>query len=498
LITARTGKPVTISSELSSALDAPRRALTAALNARLISRISRLIEAVGRAMKQLGIACPLMIVKGDGTLALAETVALRPIETVMSGPAASLVGARWLSGLDSFIMSDMGGTTTDLGIVVDGRLQIADEGAEIGGWRTMVKAADVRTVGLGGDSEVQIGMNGAITVGPSRIVPLSLLGSRFPEMLDLLGGDLAETEGGSLHGKFVVRPFGSGARAETAELSPREAEIMASIGDRPIAMRKVATSSGAQRTLAGLRRKGLVQLCGFTPSDAAHVLGLQNNWSAEAALIGAQLCARFRDMKAPTVERAREFAQIVWSETVRLSARSVLDSALGGGRRDGDLVDLVCRGEPQAGFTRIALSPVFPVVAVGGPVKIYYGEVARRLACEVVFSDYCDVANAVGAATGVVARTVSIAIEGDGNGLFRAHGPNGVQQFTAGAAALAWAGALAEETARNAVLAMGASAIEVRMAVKKHLLPDAVDDNGLLEAVVTAEAIGRPDLVTAA
>ena len=256
IITGKTGKPVTISSELSSALDAPRRALTAALNARLISRISRLIEAVGRAMRQLGIACPLMIVKGDGTLALAETVALRPIETVMSGPAASLVGARWLSGLDSFIMSDMGGTTTDLGIVVDGRLQIADEGAEIGGWRTMVKAADVRTVGLGGDSEVHIGMNGSMTVGPGRIVPLSLIGSRFPETLDLLGADLADNEGGSLHGKFVLRPFGSGQYQDSVELSPREREIMALVGDRPIAIRKVAMSSGAQRSLAGLRRQG--------------------------------------------------------------------------------------------------------------------------------------------------------------------------------------------------------------------------------------------------
>ncbi|MBL8905747.1 MAG: hydantoinase/oxoprolinase family protein, partial [Rhizobiales bacterium] len=279
IITRKTRKPVTISSELSSALDAPRRALTAALNARLISRISRLIEAVARAMKQLGIACPLMIVKGDGTLALAETVALRPIETVMSGPAASLVGARWLSGLDSFIMSDMGGTTTDLGIVVDGRLQIADEGAEIGGWRTMVKAADVRTVGLGGDSEVHIGMSGAITVGPGRIVPLSLLGSRFSETIDLLGADLADTDGGSLHGKFVLRPFGSAAREEPPELSPREREIMELVGDRPVPMRKIAVSSGAQRSLAGLRRKGLVQLCGFTPSDAAHALGLQDNWS---------------------------------------------------------------------------------------------------------------------------------------------------------------------------------------------------------------------------
>ena len=93
-IIARTGKPVTLSTELSSALDAPRRALTAVLNARLIPRISGLIGAVQRAMAQLSIRCPLMIVKGDGSLALAESVATRPIETVLSGPAASLVGAQ--------------------------------------------------------------------------------------------------------------------------------------------------------------------------------------------------------------------------------------------------------------------------------------------------------------------------------------------------------------------------------------------------------------------
>jgi N-methylhydantoinase A/oxoprolinase/acetone carboxylase beta subunit len=95
-----------------------------------------------------------MIVKGDGTLALAQSVAKRPIETVLSGPAASLVGARWLSGLDNFILSDMGGTTTDVGALIDGLPRVNPEGAEVGGWRTMVRAIDVRTIGLGGDSEV--------------------------------------------------------------------------------------------------------------------------------------------------------------------------------------------------------------------------------------------------------------------------------------------------------------------------------------------------------
>ena len=152
-----TGKPVTLSTELTSSLDAPRRALTAVLNARLISRISMLIDAVRLAMGELHISCPLMVVKGDGTLARAENVAFKPIETVLSGPAASLVGAKWLSGLDDFIMSDIGGTTTDIGILQGGRPRVAEEGAEVGGWRTMVKAIDVTTIGLGGDSEVHLG-----------------------------------------------------------------------------------------------------------------------------------------------------------------------------------------------------------------------------------------------------------------------------------------------------------------------------------------------------
>ena len=143
-IVEKTGKPVTLSTELSSSLDAPRRALTATLNARLISRVTHLIDAVQSAMAQLQIQCPLMIVKGDGTLALANSVAKRPIETVLSGPAASLVGARWLSGLDNFILSDMGGTTTDVGALVDGLPRVNLDGAEVGGWRTMVRAIDVR------------------------------------------------------------------------------------------------------------------------------------------------------------------------------------------------------------------------------------------------------------------------------------------------------------------------------------------------------------------
>ena len=494
LIVARTGKPVTLSTELSSSLDAPRRALTAALNARLISRVSNLIDAVNRAMQQLQLACPLMIVKGDGTLALAERVATRPIETVLSGPAASLVGAQWLSGLKSFILSDMGGTTTDLGVLLDGRPQVTELGAEVGGWRTMVRAIDVRTIGLGGDSEIHLGAHGKLSVGPQRIVPVSLLGTRYPGVLALLEADLADVDGGgSMHGRFVLLPFGARPGAVSAELAPRERELLARVTGQPQALRKLADSPGSQRAIASLKRKGLVQVSGFTPSDAAHVLGLQNNWSAPAALMAAQLGARLREMKFPTPERTQAFAREVWSETVRLSARAVLDTAVGEHLREDKLIHAVCAGEGKLGLARISITPTVPVVAVGGPVRVFYGEVARRLGCEIVFPDFGDVANAVGAATGVVAQTVTVRVDGDGSGLFTLHSTVGTRQFTDPAQALEAATALAREAALDAVIAMGAAEPEVKISIRKQLLPNAVGNAGLLEAVVVAEAMGRPN-----
>ena len=493
LIVARTGKPVTLSTELSSSLDAPRRALTAALNARLISRVSNLIEAVQRAMAQLQIRCPLMIVKGDGTLALAESVVTRPIETVLSGPAASLVGAHWLSGLDSFIMSDMGGTTTDLGVLINGRPRVAPDGAELGGWRTMVRAIDVRTIGLGGDSEVLLGPQGKLSVSPQRIMPVALLGQRFPEVLAMLEADLADVDGGnSMQGRFVLLPFGARADAPTGELSPREREVLLQVSDRPQALRKLAHSLSVQRAISSLRRKGLIQLSGFTPSDAAHVLGLQANWSREAAYLAGQLGARLREMKFPTPERTEQFAHDVWNETVRLTGRAILDTALGVKLSDQQLIDAVCSGNAQLGLATLSIKPSLPVVAVGGPVKVYYPEVARRLGCEIVFPEHCDVANAVGAAIGVVAQTVVVRVAGDGSGLFVLHSTVGTQQFSDPAEALRRATEMAREAARAAVLAMGAQAPEVKLSLQKTMLPNASSDTGLLEALITAEAIGRP------
>jgi len=370
---------------------------------------------------------------------------------------------------------------------------VAPDGAELGGWRTMVRAIDVRTIGLGGDSEVLLGPQGKLSVSPQRIMPVALLGQRFPEVLAMLEADLADVDGGnSMQGRFVLLPFGARADAPTGELSPREREVLLQVSERPQALRKLAHSLSVQRAISSLRRKGLIQLSGFTPSDAAHVLGLQANWSRAAAYLAGQLGARLREMKFPTPERTEQFAHDVWNETVRLTGRAILDTALGVKLSDQQLIDAVCSGNAQLGLATLSIKPSLPVVAVGGPVKVYYPEVARRLGCEIVFPEHCDVANAVGAAIGVVAQTVVVRVAGDGSGLFVLHSTLGTQQFSVPAEALRRATEMAREAARAAVLAMGAQAPEVKLSVQKTMLPNANSDTGLLEALITAEAIGRP------
>ena len=135
LIIARTGKPVTCSHELSAALGGPKRALTAVLNARLIGLITRLINACQAHMLARGISARLMVVRGDGALISAELARDRPIETILSGPAASIAGASWLTGESDALVSDIGGTTTDVCLLRDGKPAIDPQGARVGPYR---------------------------------------------------------------------------------------------------------------------------------------------------------------------------------------------------------------------------------------------------------------------------------------------------------------------------------------------------------------------------
>ncbi len=491
LVLAETDLPVTISSTLSEALDAPRRALTTALNARLLSRIADLVSAVSSTLDHLGVDTPVLVARGDGSLAVADLVARRPIETVLSGPAASIIGAGVLTGLDSFILSDIGGTTTDVGQLVDGRPRLAPEGAIVGGWRTMVQAIDVRTTGLGGDSEVRT-ESARVSVGPQRRVPVSLIGRDHPDVLRELVRQRQDPPSRDLAAEFVVRLVDdipescSGLEARVLErLTPQV----------PKAVVEVAAGTVERRALRACNDRGLVQLAGFTPSDAAHVLGLQANWSPEAAVAAAEVVAWYTGLAV------EDFCRDVWSETVRRSAGTILDVAtnqpVGSDSLAVGAFDAVATGAPQIGTVDIALRLSDPVVAVGGPAGVYYGEVGERIGAEIVLPDNHAVANAVGAAMGSLVSRASAEVATDGPGMFRVISLDGVQPVADATSALDSAQTAADVIARRQLdeMAAGLGTVvepEVRIEVERHDAPDAEGDDGLYSAIISVEARARP------
>jgi N-methylhydantoinase A/oxoprolinase/acetone carboxylase beta subunit len=176
--------PVVCGHKLTMQLDAPKRATTAWWNARLIPLISSLIKATQVALLDHDIDCQLMVVKGDGTIMSAKEAIKRPIETILSGPAASIMGAKHLSGVQDGLIVDMGGTTTDMAILIDGKVKTDPEGASVGKWKTHVEAAKIITSGLGGDSYIYTkdGTVEGIDIGPERVEPISIMATKYPEI----------------------------------------------------------------------------------------------------------------------------------------------------------------------------------------------------------------------------------------------------------------------------------------------------------------------------
>lgn len=171
--------PISLGHRLTGRLNLPRRITTAYLNATVTGVQSALAAAVGQVIKEFGLSGKTYLLKADGgTMSLEESL-LRPVESILSGPAASAMGAISLAEVDktNAVVLDIGGTTTDLSVLVRGKPVDEREGVEISGFKTSVPALFSRSVGLGGDSSVW--RDGTrIGVGPHRAGdPVALGGS---------------------------------------------------------------------------------------------------------------------------------------------------------------------------------------------------------------------------------------------------------------------------------------------------------------------------------
>ncbi|WP_426238406.1 hydantoinase/oxoprolinase N-terminal domain-containing protein [Pararhizobium sp. DWP1-1-3] len=489
--------PVTCSHELSSKLGGPRRALTTLLNARLVSMIDRLIGACEGFLKTRGIDVPMMVVRGDGALISAAEARLRPIETILSGPAASLVGARHLTGLDNAVVSDIGGTTTDVAVLDKGRPRLDGEGAVVGGFRTMVEAVAMRTFGLGGDSEVRIndrGLQAKIDLGPRRFLPLSLAAVEHEAaIISVLERQLRTAHVGRYDGRLAVR---TGLPDHLASgLQSQELALYERIGAVPVALESLLTSTLQKATLDRLVARGLVHICGLTPSDAMHVLGRQDQWNATAARLGAELAARVKDGSGkPIAATAEALSEMIVARLTRQSAEVILSSCLAedGAAIDPAVslaVDRALKREP--GIVAFSLSLDRPLVGLGASAPVYYPAIAEMLGAESSIPAEAGVANAVGAIVGQVRASVTVFVTAPDEGIFIVNGAGPSSRFLDQDQAFA----SARERARMAALASARSngADEPALVMREEIdAPETEGGRRLIEARFTAVASGRP------
>ncbi|MEP7453175.1 hydantoinase/oxoprolinase family protein [Phyllobacterium sp. SB3] len=498
LVHEKTGLPITCSHELSAKLNGPKRALTTVLNARLIAMIDRLVAATEGFLDRRGIHAPLMVVRGDGALVSAAFARHRPIETILSGPAASLVGARHMTGLDNAIVSDIGGTTTDVAVLDEGRPRLDPNGATVGGFRTMVEAVAMRTFGLGGDSEVSLDDNAmapSIKLGPRRLVPLSLLAANHGDIvIQHLARQVKAANAGRLDGRFALL---TGVPAQMASgLSKGEAELYERITNEPQPLDRLLNSVSQTAAITRLVSRGLVHLSGFTPSDACHVIGLQNNWNAEAARYGAILYARRKDGAGrPFCDTPEEVSRRTYDALIRRSSEVVLETVFAEDGLEGQETvasALVQRAlSREDGIAGIKLEIDRPLVGLGASAPVYYPAVGDVLGLECIVPVDTDVANALGAVVGQVRVSLEAHISQPVEGLYRVMAGEAVQDFQVEEDAIAFT----ETTLRRQVrqLALDAGTDEPQISIFRDISAATVEDQRkFIEAVLIATASGRP------
>lgn len=505
LIHRLTGYPVVCGHQLTSELGFHERTVTAVLNARLIPLITDLIGSVKRIMKEKGIRAPLMVVKGDGSLISEEKARERPVETLLSGPAASIVGGMALSKLDRGLVIDMGGTTTDVAVFADGKTAVSPKGARVGGWLTRVKAADITTIGLGGDSFIRISTNGVLSIGPQRVFPLCWIACKHPYLL----GELEEINEDKKYFPVNSQPTTILAHIRDPlhlDLTATEKEILELVRESPHSLYYLSKALEKDVDILPWQRLvkiGSLHRASLTPTDILHAAGDFSRWDLRAALLGVEIMARRYGKKADI------FIKDALEEIYYMGAlviMEVLAAAQGGRFLPGEkgsryFIDEMLRPgkKARAGFIEFSVQPKVPIVAVGAPAGAFFPPIGDKLQGRVVVPESAEVANAVGTVCGRIVERVLVMVKPGEFGGFYVYTPQGREGFLELEDALKYG----LESGREYVLKQAAVSkardveVKVDQQDKYSLLQgqtqeDGVDRRLYIESLLDIRAVGRP------
>ncbi len=409
--------PIVLGHQLSTKLGSVERATTAALNASLLAVLQDFIIAVRRAMESRQIDAPLMVVRGDGTLMSDEFAARTPVETIHSGPAASAIGGRFLSNLDHALILDVGGTTTDLALIEDGQVTVSEEGATVGGYKTAVRAADLLSIGLGGDSHITLQRDKSIQIGPERVVPLAYLSHQYPQVGKQIKALSRRSWGQAtpdhLEYWFLLREPQPGLLKTS-----QENDLIKLLRQGPQPLSTVIEHLGvlhvAQIGAKELLRQEIIGKAGLTPTDLMHIEGSYDLWDAETSKLALEVFSHYQ------FQEPDEVRQQVWRQATEMIVQTVITFLSGkslpsDGRTPDEDDDIgrwffynsLYHTHPHL-ETRVRLR--LPIIGIGAPAGLFLKTVGQALHTELVLPQNHQVANAMGAVAGTVMVTEEVLV----------------------------------------------------------------------------------------
>lgn len=486
MVREKFGLPVVMGHELTAELGIHERTVTAVLNARLIPVLSDFLRKVQGIMAQRMVEAPIMVFKGDGTLMNIGTAIERPVDTILSGPAASAMGGRLLTGLQDCVVVDIGGTSTDIAILESGFPKVTREGATVGRWRTRVEAVDMWTSALGGDSEVRAVANPhGLAIGPERVAPLCFAVLQFPEVLEKMrrlrqarflmavplgGHNLSSSE------RRIVRYLEENGPSTLSELRSDLEDIIL-----------------LDSMIKSLKGRGVIAGIGLTPTDVLHALGVYTTGDVGAARLGVELFAGV--MRQEPEELMQEVMDIMTARVADEVLKKLLLDEVGtlpDSHAFQDVVDLAS-GKRRGRSVTLKAQVNRPVVGLGAPAGVFVGPLRDRLHVEVIVPEDHDVGNAVGAVGGEVSEFVDVFVfpRDKGYGVYSAFSTP--ISFELEGDAVQKAKAIAGENARLKAESAGGLdlRVEFKLEEERIITADEPGKRKLAQMRVRARAVGK-------
>jgi len=414
--------PTVLSSELFSGLNSVQRGSGTLLNAKLVPIIRDFMDATIRAFRALGIRAPIVVVRSDGSLMSEAFSRLRPVETILCGPAASVLGGVELAGRKDSIIVDMGGTTTDVSLVKAGRPVRVKSGIQIGAWRTFVRGVQIDTFGLGGDSAIRL-RGHDFELCTERVLPISLLAKEHPEVKEVLR-QLVESR--YVHTRPIhefytlVRDIG-----EQPGYTAEEKAFCRALKNGPLDIRAAAKAVGTDiywLDVSRLETEGIVLRSGLTPTDFMHLKGDFDAYDTEAARLAARYLLRNMNRDADSDHTLALLCNEVYDRVKKKLYTSLVRILLLdrwprlreeglGPQLEGIIAsrwEELKKGDAAPGFFDPEFTTTAALVGIGAPIHIFLPDVARALGTECVIPPNAGVANAVGAVVGNISAEAEV------------------------------------------------------------------------------------------